>query len=56
LGNTERSNMARPNKASTVAEIADHFRGSTAAVLTEYRGLSVAVMTRTLVHHWAGES
>jgi large subunit ribosomal protein L10 len=36
--------MAKPNKASTVAEIAEHFRGSNAAVLTEYRGLSVAQM------------
>lgn len=34
--------MARPNKASTVAELADHFRESNAAVLTEYRGLTVA--------------
>lgn len=34
--------MARPNKASSVAELADHFRESNAAVLTEYRGLSVA--------------
>lgn len=34
--------MARPNKASTVAELADHFRSSNAAVLTEYRGLTVA--------------
>jgi large subunit ribosomal protein L10 len=33
--------MARPDKASTVAEIADEFRTSNAAVLTEYRGLSV---------------
>lgn len=36
--------MAKPNKASTVAEIAEHFRESNAAVLTEYRGLSVAQM------------
>lgn len=34
--------MARPNKANTVAELADHFRDSNAAVLTEYRGLTVA--------------
>lgn len=34
--------MARPNKASAVAELADHFRESDAAVLTEYRGLTVA--------------
>ena len=33
--------MARPDKAATVAEIADEFRNSNAAVLTEYRGLSV---------------
>jgi len=36
--------MARPNKASTVAELADHFRTSNAAVFTEYRGLTVAQM------------
>jgi large subunit ribosomal protein L10 len=33
--------MARPDKAAAVAEIADEFRTSNAAVLTEYRGLSV---------------
>ena len=33
--------MARPDKAATVAEIVDEFRSSNAAVLTEYRGLSV---------------
>ena len=36
--------MAKPSKASTVAEIAGYFRDSHAAVLTEYRGLSVAQM------------
>lgn len=34
--------MAKPTKASSVAEITEHFRASSAAVLTEYRGLSVA--------------
>ena len=34
--------MARPDKAAAVDEIAEHFRGSNAAVLTEYRGLTVA--------------
>jgi large subunit ribosomal protein L10 len=34
--------MARPNKANAVAELTDHFRESNAAVLTEYRGLTVA--------------
>ncbi|WP_354641061.1 50S ribosomal protein L10 [Kitasatospora camelliae] len=33
--------MARPDKAAAVAEITDKFRGSSAALLTEYRGLSV---------------
>jgi large subunit ribosomal protein L10 len=33
--------MARPDKAAAVAEIAEEFRGSQGAVLTEYRGLSV---------------
>lgn len=36
--------MARPSKVTSVAEIADHFRTSNAAVLTEYRGLTVAQM------------
>jgi len=34
--------MARPDKAAAVAEIAEEFRSSNAAVLTEYRGLTVA--------------
>ncbi len=33
--------MARPDKAAAVAELAEEFRGSNGAVLTEYRGLSV---------------
>jgi large subunit ribosomal protein L10 len=37
--------MARPDKAATVAELADRFRVSNAAVLTEYRGLTVAQLT-----------
>jgi large subunit ribosomal protein L10 len=37
--------MARPDKAAAVAEIADRFRESNAAVLTEYRGLTVAQLT-----------
>jgi large subunit ribosomal protein L10 len=31
----------RPDKAAAVAELAEAFRGSSAAVLTEYRGLTV---------------
>lgn len=34
--------MARQDKVDTVAEITDRFRSSAAAVLTDYRGLSVA--------------
>ena len=34
--------MARPDKAAAVAEIAEQFRDSSAVMLTEYRGLSVA--------------
>jgi Ribosomal protein L10 len=34
--------MARPDKAATVAEIAERLRESNAALLTEYRGLTVA--------------
>lgn len=33
--------MARPDKAAAVAELTEEFRSSSAAVLTEYRGLSV---------------
>ena len=34
--------MARPTKSTAVQEIAEEFRSSSAAVLTEYRGLTVA--------------
>lgn len=34
--------MARPTKVTTVADLADHFRTSSASVLTEYRGLTVS--------------
>ena len=34
--------MARPDKAAAVAELKDSFTSSDAAVLTEYRGLTVA--------------
>jgi large subunit ribosomal protein L10 len=34
--------MARPDKAAAVAELTENFRSSSAAVLTEYRGLTVA--------------
>jgi large subunit ribosomal protein L10 len=37
--------MARSDKDAAVAEIADSFRGSSAAVLTEYRGLTVSQLT-----------
>lgn len=33
--------MARPDKAAAVAELVERFRSSNAAVLTEYRGLTV---------------
>ena len=34
--------MAQADKATAVADIAEQFKGSTATVITEYRGLSVA--------------
>ncbi|MFI5042026.1 MAG: 50S ribosomal protein L10 [Acidimicrobiales bacterium] len=34
--------MARPDKAAAVAELTEGFRSSSAVVLTEYRGLTVA--------------
>lgn len=37
--------MARPDKAAAVAEMAEEFRRSNGAVLTEYRGLTVAQLT-----------
>ena len=37
--------MAKSDKAAAIAELADKFRGSSAAVLTEYRGLTVKQLT-----------
>ena len=37
--------MARPDKVTAVAEIAEKFRGASASVVTEYRGLSMAKLT-----------
>lgn len=37
--------MAKPDKVSAVAEIADKFRTSSAAVITEYSGLTVSQLT-----------
>ena len=37
--------MATPEKAAAIAELTDKFRSSGTAVLTEYRGLSVAQIT-----------
>ena len=37
--------MAKPNKVEAVAEIADRFRSSSAAVITEYSGLTVSQIT-----------
>jgi len=34
--------MARADKATAVADIAEQFKESTATVVTEYRGLTVA--------------
>jgi large subunit ribosomal protein L10 len=38
--------MARPDKVEAVADIADRFRGASAAVITEYRGLSTDELTK----------
>jgi len=38
--------MAKTQKVAAVAEIADQFRGSSAAVITEYRGLSVGALSK----------
>ena len=37
--------MARPDKVSAVAEIAERFRGASASVVTEYRGLTMSQLT-----------
>ena len=37
--------MAKSDKAQAVAEITEKFRGSSAAVVTEYRGLTMAQLT-----------
>lgn len=37
--------MARPDKVTAVEEIADRFRGSSASVVTEYRGLTMSQLT-----------
>ncbi|WP_239308456.1 MULTISPECIES: 50S ribosomal protein L10 [unclassified Frankia] len=37
--------MAKPEKVAAVTEIVDSFRGASAAVLTEYRGLTVSQLT-----------
>lgn len=37
--------MSRPDKAAAIAELSDRFRSSNAAVLTEYRGLTVKQLT-----------
>ena len=37
--------MARPEKVAAVAEHRRRFRGSSASVVTEYRGLTVAQLT-----------
>ena len=41
--------MARADKATAVADIAEQFRASSATVITEYRGLSVAKIGRAHV-------
>lgn len=38
--------MAKPDKVNAVAEIADKFRNSSAAVVTEYTGLTVSQLTK----------
>ncbi|HET7800400.1 MAG TPA: 50S ribosomal protein L10, partial [Humibacillus xanthopallidus] len=38
--------MAKADRTAAIAEIADQFRESGAAVLTEYRGLTVAQLSQ----------
>jgi large subunit ribosomal protein L10 len=37
--------MARPDKVAAVEEIAERFRGASASVITEYRGLTVSQLS-----------
>ena len=46
----------RPDKAETVAELTEAFRGSSAAVLTEYRGLTVKQISALRTALGAGTS
>src|ERR1700760_154839 len=51
---TERRHMANAEKVAAVAELTERFRGSSGAVLTEYRGLTVAQLAelrRSLGNH-----
>jgi len=45
--------MARPDKASAVAELTEDFRTATATVFIEYRGLSITSIKK--LHHTLGE-
>ena len=38
--------MAKTTKSAAIAELTDKFRSSNAAVLTEYRGLTVKQLTQ----------
>src|SRR4051794_41139180 len=40
-----RRRMAQAEKVATVAEIAERFRSANAALITEYRGLTIAQLT-----------
>jgi len=42
----ERRNMPNKEKLSAVAELVEHFNGSSATVITEYRGLTVKQVTQ----------
>ncbi|MBE9374948.1 50S ribosomal protein L10 [Saccharopolyspora sp. HNM0983] len=46
--------MAKPEKVEAVSEIADRFNNATAALVTEYRGLSVAQLEK--LRHSLGEA
>jgi large subunit ribosomal protein L10 len=48
--------MAKPEKITAVAEIAEQFRGSSAAVVTEYRGLSVGQLSKLRTALGAGST
>ncbi len=54
-GYSEGGLMAKPDKSAAIAELVEEFRSSSAVIVTEYRGLTVAQL-KTLRRSMAGEA